>query len=162
MLGPSWDATDPQCDTFYASFGREQLAWIEQQLAAERPTVVMAHHPVFLSRRAEAPESSAPDLWTLIERHDNIRATFVGHLHRWIDVGLLGSPREPEWVVAATRYDVDDLWLVEFDPMAGTFEILDRDKMIPFGSCAQTWRYDGDPRPVEGAPETGDCVIGIG
>jgi hypothetical protein len=47
--------------------------------------------------------------------------------------------------------------------MADTHVIgpLDRDKAIPLGSCAQTWRYDGDPRPVAGAPETGDCVIGI-
>jgi hypothetical protein len=161
MLGRSWDANDPQCDTFYASFGRDQLAWVEEKLAADMPTVMMAHHPLFLSRRAEAPGTSAPDLWSLVERHDNIRGTFVGHVHRWIDVSLIGTPREPEWVVAGTRYDVDNFWLVEFDPTAGTFEILDRDKAIPLGSCAQTWRYDGEPRLVEGAPETGDCVIGV-
>lgn len=163
MLGQSWDVVDPDCDTFFASFGREQLAWVERQLDTAKPTVMMAHHPVFLSRRSEAPGTTAPDLWSLIARHDNVRATFVGHMHRWIDVTLFGSPREPEWVVAATRYDSDNLWLVEFDPVAGTFEILDREKEIPFSSCGETWSYDGPlPLPVEGAPEEGDCVVGVG
>lgn len=162
MLGRSWDPQDPDCDTFYASYGAEQLAWIESQLGDGRPTVVLSHYPAFLSRRGEAPGTSAPDLWTLLQRSDSVKATFVGHMHRWIDLKTLGTPRDPEWVVAATRYDADNLWLVEFDPSAQTFEVLDQPKGIPFGTCADTWSYDGDPMPVDGAIETGDCVIGLG
>lgn len=161
MLGRSWDPADPECDTFYASYGPEQLAWIEEQLAEDKPSIVLAHYPAFLSRRDEAPGASAPDLWTLLASNDAVRGTFVGHMHRWIDLRTLGTPREPEWVVAATRYDVDNLWLVEFDP-SGTFSILDQPKGVPFGTCAETWTYDGAPMRLDGAIETGDCVIGLG
>jgi len=162
MLGRSWDPADPECDTFYASYGPEQLGWIEAHLAEGKPSIVLAHYPAFLSRRDEAPGTTAPDLWTLLAGSDVVRGTFVGHMHRWIDVSTLGTPREPEWVVAATRYDVDNLWLVEFDPVAGSFVVLDQPKGIPFGTCADTWSYDGEPMPVENEVETGDCVIGLG
>jgi predicted MPP superfamily phosphohydrolase len=162
MLGRSWDATDPTCDTSFASYGPEQLTWIESELAEGKPSVVLAHYPVFLSRRNEAPGTTAPDLWTLLAGSDTLRATFVGHMHRWIDLATLGTPHEPEWVVAATRYDVDNFWLVEFDPALGTFEVLDQPKGIPFGTCAHTWSYDGTPAPVDDEVETGDCVVGLG
>lgn len=163
MLGRSWDPADPSCDTSYASYGPEQLAWIQSQIGEGKPTVVLAHYPVFLSRRNEAPGTTAPDLWTLLAGSAGVRATFVGHMHRWIDVRTLGTPREPEWVVAATRYDPDNFWLVEFDPAGEGFRVLDQPKGVPFGTCAHSWRYDdGDPVPVEDEVETGDCVIGLG
>lgn len=59
------------------------------------PTVVLSHYPAFLSRRNEAPGTSALDLWTLLQRSDAVKATFVGHMHRWIDLKTLGTPRDP-------------------------------------------------------------------
>jgi predicted phosphodiesterase len=158
QLGATWDADSPYCDTSLASYGEEQLGWIAAQLAEGKPTVVMSHYMRLLHFDQEEGEYAS--LPALLDGHENVRAFLAGHTHRWLDLTALNAGVMHQ-VLAATRYDEDNFWLLELDPSRGTFEVLDRDKQIPSGSCAATWSYEGTPAPVAGAPETGDCVVGV-
>jgi hypothetical protein len=147
------------CNTGRGSYGQEQLAWIDGQLAEGKPTFVMSHY-MRLVTQAEESTSGITGLPELIDRYDNVQAFLAGHTHRWLDQTIFNN-QKPHWVVAATRYDADNFWIIEVDAQNNTFTILDRDKIKPTSTCAETYSYDGDIKPVPNAEETGDCVIGL-
>src|SRR5262249_49670179 len=152
--GPTFDASGAHCDTEAASVGKEQITWAEAQLAENKPTVVMSHYMRILY--ADVEEGAHPAFPKLLDDSPNVKAFFAGPTHRWIDITRFNYG-VPHYILGGTRYDSDNFALVEFDS-AGGFKILDLDKGISGTSCASTWSYDGDPKPVPDAPETGDCV----
>ncbi|MCC6213943.1 MAG: metallophosphoesterase [Polyangiaceae bacterium] len=160
QLGPTWQPGHPDCGDSVGSYGREQLGWVDSQLLEGKPTFVMSHYMRLVTKGNEDPSGPFPDLPTLLDSHDNVQAFLVGHTHRWLDQTAFNFGK-PHWVVGATRYDADNFWVIELDPRTGSWTILDRDKIQPTSSCADTWSYSGTPAPVAGAPETGDCVIGM-
>lgn len=130
QLGPTWDATDPMnafLDTGTGSFGREQLAWMAEQLQRGQPTMLMFHHPLLVVQRDEDPDGPWPDVWAVIEAHrDVIEGVWVGHTHTWLDfTSVLDLPY---WVVGSVRYDADNFWVHELRD-DGTWEIVDQDKV---------------------------------
>jgi 3',5'-cyclic-AMP phosphodiesterase len=153
--GATFDVTHPNCNTGFASVGAEQMAWAETQLAEGKPTVVMSHYMRILYDAVETgAHTSFP---ALLDDHRNMKAFFAGHSHRWLDMsGFNGDVTH--WVLGGTRYDPNNFWVVEFDGSARTMRILDERKAILNSSCADTWSYDGEPKPVLGAVSTGDCV----
>lgn len=161
QLGPTWEIGNDACNTEWASYGRTQLNWIAEELDGEEPTVVLSHYMRLVTAKDEDPEGPHPDLFSLLDARDNVKAVLVGHTHRWIDL-TLANLDVPHHVVAATRYDSDNFWTVEFEVDGDQFEILDFDKRIDLSSCSQTWRYDGAPMSVPEAEEDGDCVFGLG
>ena len=68
----------------------ERLAWLEQQLAQQpgRPTLVLMHHPPFLTgiehMDAIGLLAGAPELERIVSRHPNVERVLCGHLHRTI------------------------------------------------------------------------------
>jgi hypothetical protein len=155
--GPTFDVADPRCATESASVGAEQMAWAEAQLAEGKPTVVMSHYMRLLYGDVEdGPQKSFPKL---LDAHTNVKGFFAGHSHRWLDMTRFNNG-VPHRVLGGTRYDADNFWLIELDASGG-LRILDEAKGISGTSCASTWSYDGDPQPVAGAVETGDCVSGL-
>ncbi|HJN72754.1 MAG TPA: metallophosphoesterase [Myxococcota bacterium] len=155
MLGPTWEAGHELCDTSKASYGREQLAWMDELLDEGLPTVWMAHYmlPV-ITQRDEDPEGEHPDVFSVLEGHDNTALSLVGHTHRWLDFSE--SYHFPHYVVAATRYDDDNFWVVEFGE-DGAWRVVDMDKSVWFTTCADTWNYTGEPTEDPDGVETGDC-----
>lgn len=160
QLGPTWQPGHPDCGDSSGSYGREQLAWVDTQLLERKPTFVLSHYMRLVTKGSEDPEGPIADLPTLLDSHDNVQAFLVGHTHRWLDQSAFNFGK-PHWVVAATRYDADNFWVLELDPRSGSWTILDRDKIEPTSTCSETWSYGGAPAPVAGAAETGDCVIGV-
>lgn len=158
QLGPTWDSSSSECDNSYASYGKEQMQWIDDQLNEGKPTIVMSHYMRFLHyTKEEGPATSLP---LLLDSHKNVLAFLAGHTHRWLDFTQLNYGVMHQ-VVAATRYDEDNFWLFEFNTKKGTFNILDKDKQLTGSSCANTWSYGKNtPAPVADAVETGDCVVG--
>lgn len=164
MLGPTWDWSDERCATSFSSYGAEQLAFIDEQLSMGLPSFFLTHHGIFVTSRDEQADKQRPDLGTVLERHDNVELMMAGHTHRWIDAGEANA--FPHIVIAATRYDTDNFWLLEFDPAeqvdtseyGAGYRILDYDKALWSTTCADTWRYDQrvelDP---DAGPEEGDC-----
>jgi len=158
QLGPSWDIEDERCDTGTASFGSEQLAWVDGELQDGMPAMAFSHHNRIFWMNDENTEGANPDLVTVLDRHDNFVTNFAGHLHRWI----YGIDGREERVLGGTRYDTDNFWLVELDGVNGTYRILDEDKGVVWNSCADTYNYEeATPKRVEGAEELGDCVQGL-
>ncbi len=158
QLGPTWEPGNPICDTFYASYGAEQLAWIDAQLSDGLPAAVMFHYSIEFTQANEDPEGPNPDLEAVLTRHatDNLELALAGHTHRWID--FVDALPFPHYLIAATRYDTDNFWVVEFDPAARSFRVLDQDKARRLSTCADTWSYDGEPGYVSEQPaEDGDC-----
>ena len=158
QLGPTWEPGNPMCDTGLASYGREQLAWIDQQLAGGLPATVMNHYMLEVTKTDEDPDGPDKDLLTVLTRHaaDNLELTLAGHTHRWID--FVDVYAFPHHLVAATRYDADNFWVIEFDPAQRSYRILDHEKAHRASTCADTWSYDGDPAYVSDQPaEDGDC-----
>jgi 3',5'-cyclic AMP phosphodiesterase CpdA len=67
----------------------ERLAWLDRTLAgaSHRPTVVMMHHPPFLTGIAHMDEQSLADrdrFAEVIGRHRQVERIICGHLHRSI------------------------------------------------------------------------------
>jgi hypothetical protein len=140
MLGRTWDPTDPAFNTSNGSFGRDQLAWMDAELSEGLPTFLFFHHPVYVVDKAEDPDGPIPGIEALIERHrDTLQAIFVGHTHRWIDLTEVYGL--PYYVVAATRYDSDNFWLIDLARDGSSWSIPDMDKAIWGTVEADTWDY---------------------
>ncbi len=153
MQGPSWDLEDGRCDTGMASYGEEQLAFIDEQLSEGLPTVFMAHYMLAaITMTGESEEHG--DLESVLSAHDNLGLFLAGHTHRWLDFEDHYDFRHI--VMAATRYDDDNFWIVDFYE-DGSWEIVDYDKAIARTTCADTWLYEGPPQPDPQGVETGDC-----
>lgn len=155
--GTTFDAAGAHCDTETASVGPEQMTWAAAQLAEGKPTLVMSHYMRILYGDVE--EGQYVSFPLLLDASPNVKAFFAGHSHRWIDMTRFNNG-VPHRVLGGTRYDANNFWLVEFDS-AGGMRILDEDKEIQGSSCANQWSYNGDPQPVVGAVDNGDCVSGI-
>lgn len=161
QLGPTWDASDPECDRELGSYGREQLGWLAASLDVGRPSFVLTHYMKLVTKRGEDPDGPFADLTEVLRVHPP-ELTFVGHTHRWIDVR--GDPDWPHIVLGATRYDIDNFWVLELTDATAeepaSWRILDEEKARWFTTCADTWSYVGTPSPVPDAPEEGDCAVG--
>ena len=156
QLGPTWEPGNPLCDTDLASYGREQLAWIDAELAKGDPTFVLAHYMMAVTAREEDPGAPNPSLRAVLERHSNLALFLVGHTHRWID--LRETEAFPHMVLGAARYDDDNFMVFDFNVGAPGYTIPDYDKAGWMGVCAEGWRYDGEVAPDPSAgPEDGDC-----
>jgi 3',5'-cyclic AMP phosphodiesterase CpdA len=156
QLGPTWTAGHPLCETGLASYGPEQLAWIDTQLAEGMPTIVMAHFYTLVTKLNEDPGATHPDLPAVLARHDNLKLFLAGHMHRWVD--NRAAPNFPQVILGATRYDTDNFWLFEFDVDGDEYRILDEEKPAWYTTCADTWDYNGPhPAPAEDSVEEGDC-----
>lgn len=73
----------------------ERLAWLDAQLAKDaRPTLVMQHHPPFLTglvRMDGMGLSNVDDEAKVIAKHSNVVRVLSGHLHRSISSGFSGT-----------------------------------------------------------------------
>jgi 3',5'-cyclic AMP phosphodiesterase CpdA len=155
QLGPTWDAVDGACSTGTGSFGAAQLTWLDEQLGEGRPSVVMSHHYLPVTRAEEDP-AGLGDYESVLSARSNMKLSLAGHAHRWID--FTPSYGFPHILLGATRYDTDDFWIVEFSKESDAYTILDFDKARWLTTCADTWVYDGTPAPDPANPaETGDC-----
>lgn len=163
QLGPTWDPGNEMYDRSVASFGDEQLLWIADQLGEGMPSFLMFHYGLLgvpeLTKRGENPGGVFEDIFEVIATHESrVKMILAGHTHRWIDAKIL-TPEllltdVPHYIVAATRYDPDNFWVVEFESGTDHFEILDYDKVdwvlgSPYGGLeSATWDYtDGVPHP---------------
>lgn len=152
QLGPTFDAADPRCDGGIGSFGHEQLEWLRDALAEGLPSLVLSHHYLVVSARDEDPDGHG-DFESVLAGAPNLKLALAGHMHRWVSLDT-GAVRQE--ILGGTRYDADNFWLLQLSPGGGV-EILDEEKGIPFTTCAETWTYDGVPRPADDTVETGDC-----
>ena len=70
--------------------GAEQLAWLEQQLAAAfGPTILFLHHPpvpVGSPWLDQIGLTDAPALWELLERFPQVKLICTGHIHQELTV----------------------------------------------------------------------------
>ncbi len=156
QLGPTWTPGHALCETGLASYGPEQLAWIDAQLDEGLPTFVMAHFYTLVTKLNEDPGAGRPDLPSVLARHDNLKLFLAGHMHRWVD--SRAAANFPQVILGATRYDTDNFWLFELEEYGDSYQILDEDKPVWFTTCADTWTYEGPvPGPAAGSPEEGDC-----
>jgi hypothetical protein len=154
--GPTWDPADPLCNTGLGSYGAEQLAWLDEQLAEGVPTFVLSHHHHVGATKSDQNDGPDPDVSAVLARHDNVAAHVAGHLHRWMDLDPTDVNPFRHLILGATRYDDDNFWLLELSE-DGAFEIVDYDKPKWLTTCAATWTYDGAPAPDPDGVETGDC-----
>ena len=152
QLGKTWDELDPACETAMGSFGAEQLAWIDAQLADGLPTIVMSHH----GQIALDSDEDGDSLKGVLSRHSNAVAHLAGHSHVWIDF-TDSSYSFQHIIVPSTRYDADNYFLLELDANGG-MEFLDHAKTRKLSLCSDGWSYDGTPAPRSPQPdEDGDC-----
>lgn len=74
----------------------DRLAWLDRTLATQklRPTVVLMHHPPFLTgieRMDRAGLRGAEALAAVVGRHPQVERILCGHLHRTIDRRFAGT-----------------------------------------------------------------------
>lgn len=156
QLGPTWTPGHEMCETGLASYGADQLAWIDEQLSAGKPSMVMAHFYTLVTKLNEDPAGPHADLPAVLASHDNMKLFLAGHMHRWVD--SRDAPNFPQVIVGATRYDTDNFWLFEFEENGEEYVILDEDKPTWYTTCADTWDYDGETPALSSTNvEEGDC-----
>lgn len=155
QLGPTWTPGDPMCNTGLASYGREQLGWMDDLLADGLPSIVMAHYYMAVTETNEDPDGPFSGLGTVLDAHSNMKLFLSGHMHRWVDGREDGV--FPQVILGATRYDTDNFWLFEFEENGDTYSIIDETKPRWFTTCADTWTYGDPPALDSAAAEQGDC-----
>jgi hypothetical protein len=119
--GETWNPANPnyEMENSYGSFGQTQLTWLDEELSAGMPSVLMFHIPMpFL----KANESPGLDYFTVLMKHaDTVKLVIAGHLHLWLDLGNTYGPRH--FAIASTRYDENAIAVADFtsDTHAYTF-----------------------------------------
>ena len=144
------------------SFGPEQLAWLEQQLAGGLPCVLFFHHPLALDNAVEAGlaairpfevpragvdkyvgteyEGWTDPIYALLEQYaDRIPAVFVGHGHWFVRDELAGTP------VMMTDSVGNSVLLSELDGAPMRYHLVDLD--VATGAVTivnrEQFEYDG-------------------
>jgi 3',5'-cyclic-AMP phosphodiesterase len=75
----------------------ERLAWLDRTLAAapDRPTLILMHHPPFLTgieyMDKAGLNSGATGLEDIVRRHPQVQRVACGHVHRAIDCRFAGT-----------------------------------------------------------------------
>ncbi len=155
QLGPTFELGNPRCDGGLGSFGAEQLAWLDTALQEGLPSVVLSHHYLVVTASNEDPDGRI-DFETVLGDAPNLQLVLAGHSHRWI---TFDRDDFDQVLVAGTRYDPDNFWVLDMALDGSGFDILDAEKARNLDTCADTWVYDGTPMPDPSAPaETGDCA----
>ena len=155
QLGETWASQSELCSTNTGSYGEEQLGWLDEQLSAGLPTIVMSHHHMLSSTLSNENDGPNSDISTVLGRHPNVVAHMAGHFHRWLDLEASDVHPVRHLILGATRYDTDNFWLADLGA-DGSFTIVDYEKAKWMTTCADTWQYTGTASPVE-AVEDGDC-----
>jgi Icc protein len=75
---------------------RERLLWLDRALAAaaQRPTLILMHHPPFLTGIDHMDRiglAGIPGFVAIVARHPQIERILCGHVHRAIDCRLAGT-----------------------------------------------------------------------
>ena len=132
FLGATHDPASASFDTGTGSFGETQLQWLEAELQRGRPTFLFLHYMLPLVAETEVADLGLLPL--LRKYQDTIRMVLAGHTHRWIKTFEYAfGPRH--WVVSSTRYDPDAFLVIRCDKRAGTYELLNEDR-VTWGSWA--------------------------
>lgn len=117
----------------HGALGQDQLAWLDGCLAEarHRPTMLLLHHPPFLTGVASMDEvrciEGAEALSAIVARHPQIERVVAGHYHRPICVRYAGTLA---CVAPSTAHQV----ALDFTPGVAT-----RFVMEPPGFCVHTW-----------------------
>ncbi len=156
QLGETWSAESSLCSTSTGSYGEDQLAWLNAQLEADLPTLVMSHHHMLSSTLSNENNGPNPDISTVLGRHDNVVAHIAGHFHRWLDLEASDVHPVRHLILGATRYDIDNFWVADLGA-DGSLTIIDYEKAKWMTTCADTWQYADPASAVNDAVEEGDC-----
>jgi Icc protein len=102
---------------------RERLSWLDHALAAapERPTLILMHHPPFVTGIGHMDRiglAGIPGFAEIVARHPQIERILCGHLHRAIDRRFAGTVAG---TAPSTAHQVA-LDLAPAAPLAFTFE----------------------------------------
>jgi hypothetical protein len=117
--GYTQDPTNPQYSqqNEYGSFGRTQLEWMDSELAAGLPTVLIFHIPLPFLQVNEFPDV---DFFKVLDAHvANVKEIIAGHWHLWFDLG--DSSGAPHMVIASTRYDEGSFGVADLTTDTHTF-----------------------------------------
>ena len=115
----------------YGHLSAETLAWLEQQLSEneDAPTLIALHHPPFSvnshwidTSRLQNPE----DLFTVLDRHPQVRLVLFGHIHQHFQRDRAG-----------VRYLASPSSSVQFKPQSQKFAL---DEVQP--GYRLLWLYD--------------------
>lgn len=142
FLGKSfaWGTDDFNSDL--ASFGEEQLQWLEALLSERKPTFVFMHFYLPLWDPNEFGDFSINSI--LARYSDNILQVVSGHMHRWF------RPRDrerqlPEQIIlGSTRYDERSVAMVELDPVQQSWRFLNEEAFQYGNHRTSEWSLDDE------------------
>jgi len=159
MFGETWDATSPRCNTELASFGREQLEWLDGVLRERqrrgRHVLVLTHFP--LTTVVEDEEGTSRSLKGLLHEYSStVKGVLTGHFHKGID---WGRSREtsgvPVITVPAIRYSSNNFFRLDLSN-DGTWSLHDFDRKNKHGArCSRGGKKSSDHGDC-GTPLVGD------
>jgi 3',5'-cyclic AMP phosphodiesterase CpdA len=114
----------------------ERLAWLDSALAAapDKPTLLMMHHPPFLTgirRMDQAGLRNSEAFAEVVRRHPQIERILCGHLHRPIDRRFAGT-------VAGTAPSTAHQMVLNLGEQMSLRYMLE-----PAGYQLHLWREDG-------------------
>ncbi len=125
FMGETWNPKSSHFDKDKASFGEKQLNWLEGLLQEGRPTFIFVHFPLLLVKTNEIKDY---DLLVLLKKYkDTIMHVYTGHTHIWLEFGNTYGP--PMTIVGSTRYDEDNIMMLEIDTEKQTYTHINKDKV---------------------------------
>lgn len=134
--GDTWDPGSPYFGqrNSLGSFGETQLNWMDTQLSAGLPSVLLFHIPMPFLQRNEYP---GLDFFTVLAKHTNVKMVIAGHLHLWIDFGTGYGP--PHVAIASTRYDENAFAVADLTTDTHTFNWVHQELWHMDGHGADPW-----------------------
>lgn len=119
--GETWETNDG----LVGSYSDEALAWLKDQLAKGRPSILFMHHPP-TTMLTIGDQDSLCDVIT--EFPGVLKGIFAGHLHSFQRGDYCGVPA---YVVTKVDPNTDFYFLVEYDGPTDTLTIVNEDH-VPF------------------------------
>jgi len=103
----------------------EQLAWVEERLALDLPTVLFAHQAIRPGHRDG--DDDHPLLPLLEAKAEFVRGVFMGHEHQWVR----GQWRDIRFYEGSTPTSLpgEAYHLLECDPGSGEVTVLNEDSL---------------------------------
>jgi len=125
FLGDTQDAGSPNFNEYFASFGEEQLMWLEAELQQGKPTILYFHYPLMLIKPYEIGDLGIVSL--LRQYRETIKLVVAGHLHKWLQFGEMYGP--PHYLCASTRYDKTAFMIFDVDTRLQTLRVANWDRI---------------------------------
>ena len=168
MWGETWRAEGEFCNTELASFGVEQLQWLDATLrergALGRFVMLLTHFPLTATVEQEheadgAVNGTMEGLAAVLRRHEGVvKGVLTGHFHKGIEWGGSASGGIPVMTMPAVRYSDQNFFHLDLGADGG-WRLVDFERVNKGGARCSDRHSSNRPVLHRHFRDAGDCGV---